>query len=329
MSSDPRTVAIACQGGGSHTAFTAGVLSELLEDETLDREVEIAGFSGTSGGAVCALLAWYGREHPDHEPGELLADYWADMAARGPVERLGNEAVRWTGRLQRLGIPTPEVSPYQSPAALWGRREFLDLLERHVDFEAIPDLLDGSEPALLISAANVLSGEFRLFREDELSPEAILASAAIPYVFPAEEVNGNYYWDGLFSKNPPIKEFVSNRETPDPDEIWVIKINPQERPRVPKSLEGIADRRNELAGNKSLNGEVGFVEQLNDWIEAGYLPEKFTHTEVERIRFRRPDLGWRTKLDRSPEFLEGLFANGEDAAAAFLDDRETTGNDGV
>ncbi|MDG5758060.1 patatin-like phospholipase family protein [Natronococcus sp. A-GB1] len=329
MSSDPQRVAIACQGGGSHTAFTAGVLSRLLEDEALADDVEIVGFSGTSGGAVCALLAWYGREHPDHEPRQLLADYWADMAAHGPIDRLANETVRWTGRLQRMGVPTPEVSPYQSPAALWGRREFLDLLERHVDFEAIPELLDGSEPALLISAANVLSGEFKLFREDELSAEAVLASAAIPYAFPAEEVGGEYYWDGLFSKNPPIKDFVSNRETADPDEIWVIKINPQERPRVPKSQEGIADRRNELSGNKSLNSEVSFVEQLNDWVDAGYLPEKFTHTEIERIRFRRPDLGWRTKLDRSPDFLEGLFEDGEEAAAEFLADQEATANEEV
>jgi NTE family protein len=327
MSSELPKVAIACQGGGSHTAFTGGFLARLLEDDRLDDEVDIVGFSGTSGGAVCALLAWYGREHPDHDPSTLLADYWADLAARDPVDRLGNEALRWTGRLQRLGIPTPEVSPYQSPVAFWGRREFLSLLERHVDFEAIPDLLDGSEPALLISAANVLTGTFRLFREDELSSEAILASAAIPYVFPAEEVDGNYYWDGLFSKNPPIQDFVTNQETPNPDEIWVIKINPQARSRIPKSTEGIADRRNELSGNKSLNGEVRFIKQLNNWIANGYLPEKFTHTEIERIRFRRPDLGWRTKLDRDPAFLAELLADGADAAEEFASQRANADED--
>ena len=321
MSSDPTTVAVACQGGGSHTAFTAGVLSRLLRDPALERDVEITAFSGTSGGAVCALLAWYGREHPDHEPDDLLADYWDDLAAEGPVERTTNSAVRWAGQLERMGVPLPEVSPYQSPAAYWGRREFLRLLESHVDFEAIPDLLDGSEPALLISAIDVLTGEFELFREDELSPEAILASAAIPYVFQAVEVDGSYYWDGLFSKNPPVKDFVTNRETPDPDEIWIVKINPERRDRVPKSVDGIADRRNELSGNKSLRAEVSFVEHVNDWIEAGYLPEKFTHTEIEYIPMDRPDLGWRTKLERSPEFLEELYADGEDAAEAFLTTR--------
>ncbi|SDK05628.1 patatin-like phospholipase family protein [Natronorubrum texcoconense] len=319
--SDPTPVAIACQGGGSHTAFTAGVLDRLLSDPVLEREIDIVGFSGTSGGAVCALLAWYGREHPDHEPDELLADYWADLAAEGPIDRTANSAIRWTSQLERMGVPLPDVSPYHSPAAYWGKREFLDLLERHVDFEAIPQLLDGTEPALLISAIDVLTGQFKLFREDELSPEAILASAAIPYAFKAVEVDGSYYWDGLFSKNPPVKDFVTNRETPDPDEVWIVKINPERRDRVPKSSDGIADRRNELSGNKSLNAEVSFVEHINDWIEAGYLPEKFTHTEIERIRFGRSDLGWRTKLERSPEFVESLYADGEDAAEAFLEAR--------
>lgn len=323
MSSDPSTVAIACQGGGSHTAFTAGVLGRLLRDSALERErdVEITAFSGTSGGAVCALLAWYGREHPGHEPDDLLADYWEDLAADGPLDRTANGAIRFASRLERMGVPLPEVSPYQSPTALWGRREFLRVLEDHVDFEAIPDLLDGSEPALLISAIDVLTGEFELFREDDLSPEAIMASAAIPYVFQAVEVDGSYYWDGLFSKNPPVKDFVTNRETPDPDEVWIVTINPERRERVPKSVDGIADRRNELSGNKSLNAEVSFVEHVNDWIEAGYLPEKFTHTEIEHISLERPELGWRTKLERSPEFLEELYADGEAAAEAFLDGR--------
>ncbi|ELY59001.1 patatin-like phospholipase family protein [Natronolimnohabitans innermongolicus] len=319
--SDARRVAIACQGGGSHTAFTAGVLGRLLGDAALEREVDIVGFSGTSGGAVCALLAWYGREHPDESPDELLADYWSDLAAEGPLDRAANGAIRWASRLERAGVPLPDVSPYQSPAASWGRREFLTLLERHVDFAAIPELLDGNEPALLISAIDVLSGEFEIFREDDLSPEAILASAAIPFAFRAVEVNGSYYWDGLFSKNPPVKDFVTNRETPDPDEIWVIKINPERRDRVPKSADGIADRRNELSGNKSLSAEISFVEHVNEWIEAGYLPEKFTHTEIERIRFGRPDLHWRTKLEREPEFIESLYADGEAAAEAFLAER--------
>jgi len=79
MSDSDPNVAIACQGGGSHTAFTAGVLDVLLDEEELD--VDVVGFSGTSGGAICALLAWYGMVHDDHEPGELLLDFWAEISA--------------------------------------------------------------------------------------------------------------------------------------------------------------------------------------------------------------------------------------------------------
>lgn len=313
------TVAIACQGGGSHTAFTAGVLRRLFADAEPDADV--VGFSGTSGGAICALLAWYGRVHPDREADRLLVDFWADLAARKPAHRLANDAIQWGIGLERMGVSVPETSPYYSVGARWGQRELRRLLDRHVDFEAIPDLLDGTEPALLVSAIDVLSGEFRIFREDEVSAEAILASAAEPHLFEAVERGGRHYWDGLFSKNPPIQDFMTIDDFPDPDEIWLVKINPQKRSHVPKTSEGIADRRNELSGNLSLNAEIGFVQQVNEWIEAGYLPDRYTHTEIERIRFGREGLDWRTKLDRNPAFIERLVQDGERAAESFLDAR--------
>ena len=99
MNRDSTRVAIACQGGGSHTAFTAGVLDRLLSDPALEREVDLVGLSGTSGGAVCALLAWYGREHPDLEPGELLSDYLstARESRRSPCWRPELARVREAG----------------------------------------------------------------------------------------------------------------------------------------------------------------------------------------------------------------------------------------
>ncbi len=313
-------VAIACQGGGSHTAFTAGVLRRLFAEPDLD--ADIVGMSGTSGGAICVLLGWYGRAHPDHDPGELLTDFWADLAARSPIEWATNQAVQWGLGLSRMGVPLPESSPYFSPGAKWGQDELRQLLDRYVDFEAIPGLLDGTEPALLVSAIDVLSGEFRIFREDEMAVDAILASAAEPHLFEAVEHEGRYYWDGLFSKNPPIQDFSAIPDIPDPDEIWLVKINPQERSRVPKSLADIDDRRNELSGNLSMNTEIRFVRQMNELIEKGYLPDRYTYTEIKRIRFKRPDLDWQTKVDRSPEFIERLIQDGEEAAASFLEENQ-------
>lgn len=319
MTDTTTKVAIACQGGGSHTAFTAGVLRRLFRER--DRDYELVGISGTSGGAMCAALAWYGEVHPDEEPGELLTAFWADLAARSPADRFGNDLVRLSTQFRRMGFTAPETSPAHSPGSAIAKATLSDTLERHVDFGAIPELLDGSEPALLISAIEVLTGEFELFRETTRKPEMLLASAAEPHLFSAVEVDGGYYWDGLFSKNPPIQDFSLIDDVDDPDEVWLIKINPQERPRIPKTIDAIDDRRNELSGNISMNAEVRFMKRVNEWIEKGYLPDRYTHTEVKRIRFRRPDLDWRTKLDRSPEFLEQLIRDGEQAADAFLDER--------
>jgi NTE family protein len=314
-------VAIACQGGGSHTAFTAGVLDRLLAAEG---DHEIVGFSGTSGGSICALLAWYGRLHDDHDPGTLLESFWTDIGATAPFDRGVNMGMRTATQLRMAGVPLPELSPFWNPSANWGQRHLRELLEAHVDFETVAALADSADLGLLISAIDVLSGEFEIFREADITPDAILASAADPHLFNPVEIDGKTYWDGLFSKNPPIQDFNVADDLPDPDEIWVVKINPQERERVPRSLNGIMDRRNELSGNLSLNAEMRFIEQVNRWIDHGYLPDRYTHTEVRRIRFGR-ELDWTTKIDRRPEFLQGLLDDGRERADAFLDAHPTVG----
>jgi NTE family protein len=318
MTTEETNVAIACQGGGSHTAFTAGVLRELLRK--FPAEHNLVGFSGTSGGAACATLAWYGHVHPNADPSELLSGFWNDLSASSPLHRAANNLIRWGIQLQRAGIPLPNVTPSGSPGAKWGENEFRKLLESYVDFDAIPDLLDGTEPGLFLSAIDVCAGTFEVFREDDLSSSAILASAAEPHIFEAVEIDGRYYWDGLFSKNPPLNDFMSADDVVDPDEIWLIKINPQERPEVPRTMEGIDNRRNELSGNLSMNAEIRFLERINDWIDKGYLPDRYTHTEIKRIRFPKSrKLDWRTKLDRDPAFIERLVRDGEKQAKSFLE----------
>jgi NTE family protein len=213
------------------------------------------------------------------------------------------------------------VSPADSPGAKWGKREFQDLLESYVDFDLVPELLDGTEPGLFLSAIDVRAGTFEIFREDDLSSYAILASAAEPHLFEAVEIDGRHYWDGLFSKNPPLSDFMDADDMVDPDEIWLVKINPQERPEVPRSMEGIDNRRNELSGNLSMNAELRFIQRINGWIEDGHLPDRYTHTEIRRIRFPKSrKLDWRTKLDRDPKFLSQLVNDGEKQAGTFLEE---------
>ena len=320
MPPDETNVAIACQGGGSHTAFTAGVLRELFEG--LPPAYNLVGISGTSGGAACTALAWYGHVHPDDNPGKLLTGFWRDLSATSPLHRAANNMIRWNIRLQRSGVPMPEVSPAYSLGAKWDENEFREIIESYIEFESIPDLLEVSEPGLFVSAIDVCSGRFEIFCEDELSTDAILASAAEPHLFEAVEIDGRHYWDGLFSKNPPLKDFMNADDVVDPDEIWIVTINPQMRAEPPRTMDGINNRRNELSGNLSLNAEVAFIERINEWIDGGHLPDRYTHTEIERIRFPKGSkLDWRTKLDRDPEFIDGLVESGREQGRRFLEQR--------
>jgi NTE family protein len=329
MSETPTKVAIACQGGGSHTAFTAGALQRLLP-EIASAGYDIVGFSGTSGGSVCALLGWYGTVSPDHAPSALLGEFWNALKTQNPSERYLNDIVVGTARLRAMGIPSPQFSPSHTPAGAMGHREFRRLLERSVDFEHARELAsvireqrrrEGAiHPALLVSAIDVQSGAFRVFRGREMSADAVLASAAEPSLFGAVEVDGRYYWDGLFSKNPPVRDFSTTEDIPDPDEVWVIQINPSERSAVPHSVEEIEDRRNELSGNLSLEQEVAFIEQVNEWVDAGYLPERYTHTDIKRVKLDE-ELRWSTKLDRSAPFIDALFRTGRDRADRFIERR--------
>jgi NTE family protein len=245
-------VAIACQGGGSHTAFTAGVLQHLLTDD----DHRIVAVSGTSGGAICALLSWYGlhRSGPA-EAVRLLEGFWRANSASTFSELLANA---WLVGLARLEgqIALPMVSPYAYPEV--ARATLTDLLGREVDFDEVARLQQPPTdrrppPLLLVGAVDVATGAHRAFSSwrGEITRNAILASAAVPPLFRAVHEGGSYYWDGLFSQNPPVRELPDA----DPEEIWVIRINPLARAGEPTAIADIADRRNELSGNLSLQQE--------------------------------------------------------------------------
>ncbi|WP_299237405.1 patatin-like phospholipase family protein [Natronomonas sp.] len=318
MSDDETPVAIACQGGGSHTAFTAGVLQGLLGE--WDDGYELVGISGTSGGAFNALVSWYGLVTADEdETVGLLGDLWDDLKADSPADRFANDLSVGLSRIDNAGIPVPQVSPYQLPGARLGQERLADLLERHVDFDAVPDLCGVEAPELVVGTVNINAGRFETFTNEDVTTDAVLASAAVPNLFPAVEINGHYHWDGLFSQNPPIDDLLTVGADRKPEELWVIQINPQRREGEPKAIEEIADRRNELAGNISLNQELRVVERVNDWIEEGYLPESdFTETTIRRIEMDRTYRS-SSKLDRSPGFIEELMEFGRERAAAFYD----------
>ena len=320
--SNKKRVAIACQGGGSHTAFTAGVLKGLLRSERL-QEHEVVALSGTSGGAVCALLTWHNLLAGDpEEAARALDDFWRDNSATAPHEQVVNNWLLWASSLQNF-VATPALSPYHNPFATLGLEEFRGMLERRVDFERVAVQPEDTHPVLLIGAVDVLTGEFRAFhsRRDSISAGTILASAAIPTLFRSVRLpDGGTYWDGLFSQNPPVRELTDEQ----PDEIWVIQINPRETGHEPKTVAEIADRRNELAGNLSLYQELGFIEKIDQMLEQGRLPhdDKYKQIVVRVIELSRSrlsrSLGTASKLNRDPSFIRDLISHGEARAKEFL-----------
>lgn len=319
---EPKRVVIACQGGGSHTAFTAGVLSRLLERDVTD-QYKIVGLSGTSGGAICALLGWAALvDNAPEKAAELLEGFWADNSASTLPERILNWWVLWAGQLSDY-VATPQISPYFNPAADYGLNQLRAMLEKWVDFARLnhPDEPGVERPLLVLGAVDVLSGVFKAFSSSsgEITADAVLASAAIPNLFPAIPVGGSLYWDGLFSQNPPVRDLLDCR----PDEIWVIQINPQSRETEPKTVTEITDRRNELAGNLSLYQELHFIEKIDRLLEEGTLVgDRFRPIAVRIIEKTRSEksrrLGTVSKMNRDPAFLNGLISDGAATAADFV-----------
>jgi len=191
-----------------------------------------------------------------------------------------------------------------------------------VDFSSFGAIADDPEaPKLLLGAVDVMSGEFKAFdsRHGEITPEAVLASAAIPTLFRSIHAAGGVYWDGLFSQNPPVRELLDT----EPDEIWVIQINAQKTAVEPRTMVEIADRRNELSGNLSLYQELHFIERIDSLIEDGHLVgggyKPITIRIIEMARsVDSQKLGAASKLNRDPKFLDGLIEQGEGRAEDFV-----------
>ncbi|MGL5081947.1 MAG: patatin-like phospholipase family protein [Microcoleaceae cyanobacterium] len=350
-------IAIACQGGGSHAAFTAGALQALFENNIQDR-YEIVSLSGTSGGALGAALVWYALKRGEDPVGRLTA-FWKDNTAQTSQEIFFNSFVISTLELTGKGLlPQFVVSPASKALKGWmslatmGLRDrftnFQELLEAHIDFKEIAcSEVKQEAPILLMGAVNILSGKLWMFNSsrEPIKVEHILASCAIPNIFPAVEIGNDAYWDGIFSDNPPITELIDPANVGAaniPQEIWVIKLNPTHRDSIPVQPDDILDRRNELEGNVSLFQSLRSVERLNDLLLGGAYKEEF----LESIGIREPikiprsfvdlddkpyyipfiemssdvqnSLNYESKLDRSPKFINHLIEDGKKQAKEFL-----------
>ena len=170
-------------------------------------------------------------------------------------------------------------------------------------------------PTLVLGAVDVLSGAFKAFdsRKGEISLDSVLASTILPELFRARTIGNQEYWDGLYSENPPVRGFVELPDEPDekPDEIWLVKIDPPERLSAPEDPDAIADRRNQLAGDLSLNQELCAIESINQWLGKfnAVSRRKYKHVSILRMqldpqqRFAGVPLDVKSKMYRGGKFI--------------------------
>jgi NTE family protein len=259
-----RTVNLALQGGGAHGAFTWGVLDRFLDEENLAFE----GLSATSAGAMNAAvfasgLAVDGREGAR----KALADYWkrvSDAAALGPLQpnpidrMLGDHKLKWSPAFSMMGFVTRVLSPYEFNPTDYN--PLRDVVAQSIDFEVLKR--PNCPVKLFLSATNVRTGKIKVFAGEEISASAVMASACLPSMFHAVEIDGEAYWDGGYMGNPALFPLIYNCKSTD---IVIVHINPLFRKEVPRAAGDILNRINEISFNSSLMREmraVSFVTRL-------------------------------------------------------------------
>jgi NTE family protein len=320
-----KRINLALQGGGAHGAFTWGVLEHLLGDDRL----VIEGVSGTSSGAMNAIMLTDGLARGGRaEAQKRLGDFWRSVSSTGDLPPLQRAVV------ERLLAFTPvEGSPVQAWLDLMSRffspydfnplniNPLKELVERFVDFKAVQSFPDIQ---LFISATNVQTGRVRIFPREKVTADAVMASACLPELFRAVEIDGVPYWDGGYLGNPVIFPFFGTTQTED---VLVVQINPLVRQKTPTSSAEIMNRLNEITFNSPLIAEYRAIEFVARLIDQGRVPHGVGPGQYRRINVHRIELDrFGTQFDASSklttdyDFFDMLRTNGKRAARRFLDE---------
>jgi NTE family protein len=317
-----RRISLALQGGGTHGAFTWGVLERLLEDDRL----EIDGLSGTSAGAINAAMVVEGLLEGGPEAAIAALDrFWRSIAAKlaisplqaTPFEKLiwGHD-LTWSFAWRTFETLSRVLSPYQINPFPFGYNPLREALEESIDFERLR--MEAKAPRIFVSATSVRTGKPRVFTRRELTVEVLLASACLPQLFKAVEVDGEPYWDGGYLGNPALWPLYDQGGPPD---IVLVQLNPQFREEVPTTAFDIANRLNEITFNGSLMAEMRAIDFVQRLLDAGRLEQPryrrlFIHVIEDEERMRRFKLS--TKFNGDWDFLSTLRRYGREAADAWL-----------
>jgi NTE family protein len=306
----PTRVAIACQGEGSHAAFSAGVLQGLLGRGSDCGE--LAALGGVGHGSISALLAWEGLLRGDPRRAvDQLRGFWQDYSATGLIDAFLNCSTQMAFRLRSM-LALPGLGPCD--VASLDQGELRRILERRVDFAEARSLArDDDVPGLVVGAVDA-NGATVTFHGRQISVGQVLASAAIPRPFAAVARDGRTGGGGPLRRHPPIRALTEFG----PDELWVIQVIRSARNRSSRTAGDLADPY-EWTGRLLLEQELRFIETINGLLDRGVLiGGGYRHIEVHRIVMEH-DLDEGSTQDRSPDFIGHLMAHGRERAEQFLD----------
>ena len=323
-----KDITLALQGGGSHGAFTWGVLEKFFEEDAFN----VTGICGTSAGAINAGIAVYGH-HKNGNQGaiDLLKKFWEKLSAESlysPVQPTQIDKMLSPGNMEfspgynLFNLMSNFLSPYQ-----WNvldANPLRDILLDLVDFKE----LQQSKMKLFTCATNVKTGQPKIFDLEHMNVDTMLASACLPLLFKAVEVDKEYYWDGGYMGNPPLYPLIEAVNTSD---ILLVQINPFIIKKVPKKADEILHRINELSFNSSLRAELRLIEFKNKLVERGYNMDG----ELRKIRFHvisadnaLEEFDVSSKSNTSKDFIQLLRNRGRKAATQWLaDNSDIVGNE--
>jgi len=317
----PKKIAIGLQGGGSHGAFSWGVLDALLADDRID----IVGLSGTSAGGMNAAATLQGFNKGGREGARAeLRRFWemvhkttAESAMRPTPFKsmMGSHSLRGSPVYAWMNMMRDFYSPYElNPLDINPLKTLVH------DFFDLDILHKRSKMKVFLCATQVRTGKLHIFKGKELTESALLASACLPSLFRAVEVDGEFYWDGGYVGNPAIYPLIYNCPTRD---IAIIQITQAHRELIPNTADAIADRHQEITYNACLMHEIRAIYFISKMVEKGIVNDKSIkilnlHVIRDREFFEELDLS--TAMNTDWNFLLQLFEAGKRSGEKWLED---------
>lgn len=319
---EKKMINLALQGGGAHGAFGWGVMDKFLEDGRL----EIEGISGASAGSMNAVVYAYGKLRGSDGAREALHNFWKAISDSGQQyvfkpniwQKMWGVDIAvdmWTQAFKRMAS---SYSPYQLNPMNYN--PLRDILERQVDFE---ELERSSSTKLFLSATNVRTGKPKVFYTNEINADIVMASACLPQLFHAVQIDGEYYWDGGYMGNPVLYPLFYHTKSVD---VVILHIVPIIREELPHSLGEIDNRVNEITFNCALMKELRAIVYVQKLIDDGWIKEdmveKLKYIFVHSVRADRAlaDLSLETKMESDWGFLTMLRDRGRACAAQWLEE---------